>query len=171
MKRVLLGGLACALFASAVGGAESRTLRSTLAPTVLAQASEIPMPTLSPIPDPAFNQQSTFYTPSNVTGQAYPGATLGSPIVGQPVSLYSNVRYHGTRNIAPCAVPTVIQVPDPCNKRNCCNNCVAVQVCVPPCEPCDIKVTRSGNKVRYDYGKYSVVVKTVGDHVVVHYGD
>ena len=167
MKRTILSGLAVALLAGAVGGAEGRTLRSTLAPTLLGQASGIPMPSqLSPIPDPAFNQYPAYLPPSGAVDPTY-----GSQIIGQPMELYSNVRYLGTSNISQCAVPTVIQVPDPCNRDKCCKTCVNVQVCVPPCDPVKVKVTRDGNRVRYDYGKYSVVVRTVGDHVVVHYGD
>jgi len=124
--------------------------------TFAAQSGGIPMPSpLTPVPDPSFSQYN------------------GAPVVvsAQPAELFSDVRYHGTRNIAPCAVPTVVQVTDPCAKRSCCKSCVNVQICVPPCDPTCVKVTRDGNHVRYEYGKYSVVVKTVGHHVVVHYGD
>jgi hypothetical protein len=165
MSRVLMSGLAVALLASVAVAGDGRTLRSAIAPTLLAQ-NGIPMPSpLSPVPDPVYSQHPGYSTP------AFGGSTLGYPVDGQSAELFSDVRYHGTRNIAPCAVPTIIQVPDPCNRDKCCKSCVNVQVCVPPCEPQRVKVTRDGNRVRYDYGQYSVVVKSVGNHVTVHYGD
>jgi hypothetical protein len=61
-------------------------------------------------------------------------------------------------------------VVDPCDK--CCKRCVNVEVCAPPCAPCDVKVTRDGNRVRYEYaGGYAIVAHTVGDHIVVRYHD
>ncbi|WP_010584743.1 hypothetical protein [Schlesneria paludicola] len=157
MKSAFFSGLAVLLTASFVVAGESRIARTAVpavTPILLGQASDIPLPSaISPVPDPAFSGTTAF------------------PVSSQPLELFQDVRYRSTRNIAPCAVPTVVQVPDPCNRDRCCKTCVNVQICVPPCEPCDIKVTRDGNRVRYDYGKYNVVIRTVGNHVVVHYGD
>ena len=166
MKKMMFCGLALALMATVVVAAEGRALRSAvstaIAPTLLTQSSSIPsaLP-LSPTPDPLYSPTNQYVDPG----------MSGYPAVGQPLTLFADVRYHGSRNIAPCAVPTIIQVPDPCNKDKCCKSCVNVEVCVPPCDPKKVCVTRDGNKVRYDFGKYAVVVKTVGDHVVVHYWD
>ena len=190
MKRMLLSSLALALMASITLAAEGRLVRSSLStsrsPALLSQANDIPVPALSPVPDPAFAQSNPVYTPTNPTTTNYPptanapafvvpapGSSSPAPgysSVGQPIELFSDVRYRGTRNISPCAVPIIVQISDPCNKDRCCKTCVNVQVCVPPCDPKCVKVTRDGNRVLYDFGKYEVVVKTVGNHVVVHYG-
>ena len=157
MKNVFFSGLAVLLATSFVVAGESRIARSAVpavSPVLLGQVTDIPLPSpISPVPDPAYSS-STVY-----------------PISSQPLELFPDVRYRATRNIAPCAVPTIVQVPDPCNRDRCCKTCVNVQICVPPCEPCDIKVTRDGNRVRYCYGKYSVSIRTAGNHVVVHYED
>jgi len=108
--------------------------------------------------------------PYSGTVQPYPAIIQPSgPVVGLPVPLFSDVRFRATRNIAPCAVPTIIQVADPCDKY--CKRCVNIEVCAPPCNPKDVKVTRDGNRVRYDYGKYAIVAHTAGDHIVVRYHD
>ncbi len=176
MKKTLFGGLALVLMSSIMVAAEGRSVRSSVPASVsvalLGQASEIPMPVpLSPVPDPLYYQPGEMpqYQPPAPSYSAAPYTI--TPSVAQPVELFQNVRYRGSRNIAPCAVPTVIQVADPCSRGDCCKSCVNVQVCVPPCDPATVKVTRDGHKVRYDFGKYAVVAKTVGNHVVVHYQD
>jgi|GEM_PF-1389478 hypothetical protein len=181
MKRMLFCGLAISLVTSVVVAAESRGLRSvsaaSIAPTLLTQASDLPspMPELSPTPDPLYSQpHTTQYQPTPTPDpafSAYPVPMQSYPVVAQPLELFPDVRYRAQRNIAPCAVPSIIQVPNPCIKDRCCKTCVNVEVCVPPCEAKKICVTRDGNKVRYDYGRYAVVVKVVGNHVVVHYED
>jgi hypothetical protein len=171
MKRTLLCCFSVALMATVVGAAEGRSLRATLAPALVGQVNDIQVPPqLSPIPDPGY-ATSNQYSPSPYSVQAPMTGPSGYAISGAPVEIYQNVKYRAVRNIAPCAVPTIIQVPDPCNKDACCKTCVNVQVCVPPCEPCKVKVTRDGKNVRYDYGKYSVSVRSIGHHVVVHYED
>ena len=100
-----------------------------------------------------------------------PGAAApmpsGTVVIGTPITLYGNVKYKDRRNIAPCAVPMIVEVPDPCNP--CC--CVAVQICVPPCgTPC-ITTSKCGTKVKYDYGKYAVEIATRKNRVVVDYDD
>ena len=178
MKKMLFGSLALAFLASIVAAGEGRVLRSSsisVTPVLAAQVSEIPLPApLSPTPDPAYSgysQPLNQYPSSPYPGMGDSFGAQGYPVASQPIELFRDVRYHGSRNIAPCAVPTIIQVSDPCNRDRCCKTCVSVQVCVPPCDPQKIKVTRDGDRVRYDYGKYAVVVKTVGHHVVVHYQD
>lgn len=178
MKKAVLLSLGFAMVASLAVAGEGRGIRSSfpasIAPALVGQSGDIAVPpALSPTPDPA-------YAPAGqVPGSVYspaPYGTAHSPIVsgpsyGAPVEIYQNVKYRATRNIAPDAIPTIIQVPDPCNKDACCKTCVNVQVCAPPCEPCKVRVTRDGSNVRYDYGKYAVNVRSIGKHVVVHYED
>ena len=93
------------------------------------------------------------------------------------------VKYKDLRNIAPCAKPLIVAVPDPCAckcKRSCdpCAPCappkmVSVKICVPSCTcgpPC---VTRSkcGKYVRYDFGKYAVDIRSKKGYVEVDYDD
>lgn len=92
-----------------------------------------------------------------------------------PMALYHCVRYDDRDNIHPCAVPMIVSVPDPCacsNPCSCCTpSCVQVQICVPPCGCPEIKRSRHGNKVKYDYGKYEVEIKSKDGVVYVDYDD
>ena len=178
MKKMLFLSLSVALMATAVGAAEGRAVRSalSLAPILAGQVNDIALPPqLSPVPDPGYAPSGQLplnqYSPNPYSAVPSVGVPSGYAISGGPVEIYQNVKYRAVRNIAPCAVPTVIQVPDPCNKDACCKTCVNVQVCVPPCEPHKVKITRDGKNVRYDYGKYAVNVRSIGNHVVVHYED
>jgi len=149
--------------ATAAMGADGRTARSSGlslgGPTLLSQVqgTELPMPAaLSPVPE-----------------VQYSGPVSGLPVMAPTVELYQNVKVRGERNIAPCAKPIIVQVPDPCACQSACcpTPCVNVQICVPECGcPC-VKVTRCGNKVTYDYGKYSVDVVSARGRVVVDYDD
>lgn len=170
-KKMMFCGIALMFAASLCTAADGRSLRTVLAPALFGQAATITLPAplssaaavLQPTPDPAYSSPAVVYDPS----QPIPSGT----VIGQPVELYRNVRYRAERNIACDAVPTIIQVADPCNKTNCCKNCVFIQVCMPPCEPKCVKCSRDGDAVRYDFGKYAVVARSVGDHVVVRYHD
>ena len=91
-------------------------------------------------------------------------------------ALFPCVKYRDVRNIAPCAVPVVVQVPDPCACRDRCNPCaprpcVNVQICVPQNGCPTVCVTRHGNKTRFDYGKYAVDVVSINGKIVVDYDD
>lgn len=178
MKRTLLLSLFVGMVAPMVGAGEPRVVRVThplsLAPALMGQNDIALPPPLSPVPDPGYAPSTQYapsapYSPSPYPVQA--PAPSGYVISGAPVEIYQNVKYRAPRNIAPCAVPTIIQVPDPCNKDACCKTCVNVQVCVPPCDPHKVRVTRDGRNVRYDFGKYAVSVRSIGNHVVVHYED
>ena len=159
-KFVVCALLGMAVMTSAASGAEPRTLRlvSKLqqTPTLLTQV-DLPMPApLSPTPIVQYN-----------------GPVTGMPVMTSGVELYHNVKYRGERNIACAAKPIIVQVPDPCAcKNSCCPTpCVNVQICVPECGcPC-VKVTRCGNKVTYDYGKYEVSVLSAHGRVTVAYND
>jgi hypothetical protein len=121
---------------------------------------------------PSGQSPNPLSTPTLTPQPQYPVITQpGYSVVGQPMELFRDVRYRGQRNVAPDAVPTILQVADPCNRDRCCKTCVNVEVCAPPCDPKCVRVTRDGNKVRYDFGRYEIVIKSVGDHLVVHYGD
>jgi len=106
----------------------------------------------------------------------------GHAHAGQAVELFHCVEIEDPENIAPCAVPKIIMVPDPCachNPCGCCEvKCVAVKICVPPPNPCAcgcrhevVKCKKGGRKQKYDYGKYSVEVTVKDGYVKVDYDD
>lgn len=71
----------------------------------------------------------------------------------------------------------IVSIVDPCwkpSKCGCCRpapRCVQVKICVPPCGcPC-VKVSKDGRRVKYDYGKYSVELKSKNGKVTVDYDD
>lgn len=85
----------------------------------------------------------------------------------ETIKLYENVRVRDTKNIAPCAVPKIVQVKDPCDE--CCK--IYVEICVPPCGCETVKCYRHGDRIRFIYGEYSVDVTTRRHDVVVNYND
>ena len=159
-KLVACALLGLAVMATASNAAEPRSGRliSLLqnSPTLLSQV-DLPMPApLSPVPE-----------------VQYSGPVTAMPSMPANAELYHCVRYRAERNIAPCAVPIIVQVPDPCAcKNSCCPTpCVNVQICVPQCGcPC-VKVTRCGDRVCYDYGKYEITVTSARGKVFVDYRD
>lgn len=104
-------------------------------------------------------------------------------VAGQAVELFHCVEIEDPDHIAPCAVPKIIMVPDPCACRHhcgCCDTkCVAVKICVPPPNPCacgcgaheEVKIRKGGRKQKYDYGEYSVEVTVKDGYVKVDYDD
>jgi len=114
-------------------------------------------PMASPTPMPAPIVIAPQSTPENV---AVPVQTLHvAP------ALYQNVKVRQGWKAHPCAVPMQVAVTDPCNP--CCQVCV--EICVPPCAVADIRCTRRGNGVVYDFGKYEVEIKQRGELLVVDY--
>jgi len=123
---------------------------------------------IQPMPDPV----------ATGTPVAEPGAQP-VPVQQAAVPLYQHVRYRDERNIAPCAIPQIVMVKDPCPPPcDPCNRCatppvqcVAVEICVPPCSECPPKVTckRGGAYVKYDYGKYRVEIRSKKGVVTVDY--
>lgn len=123
--------------------------------------------------------------PDAVSAQGdYSGSAVGGPAVGATpvptqsvaIPLYHCVKYKDQRKIAPCAVPMIVMVKDPCAKCDRCNPCaapacVAVQICVPPCSTCPPKVCckRGGEYVCYDFGKYRVEIRSKNGVVKVDY--
>lgn len=102
----------------------------------------------------------------------YP-AEHGNFVEGAAIPLYTNVRYKDLHEMAPCAVPKIIAVKDPCaNPNNCCGpQCVYIQICVPSCGCELISCRRNGDRIRYDYGKYAVDVRIKRNHIEVDYQD
>lgn len=116
-----------------------------------------------------------------------------------PIELFSCVEYEDKHNIHPCAVTKIVAVKHPgkkkchsgflglsCGKCNlCCDTCdscgscdsccepacVYIQICVPPCDCADVKISRNGTKVKYDYGEYEVEIKSKDGIVKVDYDD
>jgi hypothetical protein len=128
-------------------------------------------PALQPIPEAQAIEPASGPMP-DVGAQPIPTASSVVP-------LYHNVRYKDEKNIAPCAVPQIVMVKDPCPPAcDPCNpcatppvQCVAVQICVPPCSPCPPKITckRDGAYVKYDFGKYRVEIRSRRGRVTVDY--
>jgi hypothetical protein len=97
----------------------------------------------------------------------------GAAPVGGPIGLYHCVKYSDVRNVHPCAVPTIVQVTDPCwDPDSCCPpTCVSVEICVPPCACLEVKHSKDGRKVKYDYGEYEVELVSRNGKVFVDYDD
>jgi len=113
-----------------------------------------------------------------LTQNSIPPAPAGSsqaiePTADQPIELYSCVKYKDHHNIHPCAVSKIVAVQDPCYDPCSCGppQCVYVLICVPPCGCERIKVSRHGRKVKYDYGKYEVEIKSKRGVIYVDYDD
>ena len=95
------------------------------------------------------------------------------PVSTQKVELFKCVRVQDVRNIHPCAVPKIVSIANPCYDPcdACSERCVNVQICVPPCGCPDVKVSRRGTRVKYDYGKYAVKITSRRGVVTVNYDD
>ncbi|MSR57261.1 MAG: hypothetical protein EXS05_06285 [Planctomycetaceae bacterium] len=143
----------------------------------LGQAVEFGPPT--PItPGDSAADDSLLPTETEVFTQPAPAGTPGmAPIplaTANVVELYSGVRYRRERNIAPCAVPMIVMVKDPCERPRCrTGKCVCVEICVPPCSTCPPRVCcrRGGEVVIYDFGKYRVDIVSRRGNVTVVYRD
>lgn len=110
-----------------------------------------------------------------------PESIVHSPIVQgpihydhAPIPLFTRVKYVDRREAHPCAITKIIKVNNPCvsrraRKLSCTDECVYIEICVPPCGCEDVKCRRNGDRVRYDYGKYKVDVRIKNGFVVVDY--
>lgn len=115
--------------------------------------------------------------PTPVPQNALPPSPGGAPLpmvappAAGPIALYDCVKYRQCRKIAPCAVPMVVSVKDPCSLPcDCCEKCVNVEICVPQCEcPPTVTTCNNGCKVRYDFGKYAVNITSRRGVVIVDY--
>jgi hypothetical protein len=122
---------------------------------------------LQPPPEPV---------PSPMPSAALPSAPLDrqlsyGSIVSEPVSLYPHVRVKDGDDVAPGAVPIVVAVRDPNTCRKEPAGLVFVQVCVPTCPLCKVRVNRWGTEVKLDYGKYEVEIRSRNGLVTIDYDD
>lgn len=87
--------------------------------------------------------------------------------------LFPHVKYKDLKEMAPCAVPKIITVKDPCacDDGCCAPQCVCIQICVPQCGCEEVTCKRHGDRIRYDYGKYAVDVRIKKGHIEVDYQD
>lgn len=118
--------------------------------------------------------------PAPGIGGSVPPGPISANAQPMPMSsgmpLYDCVKYHDRHNIAPCAVPMVVAVKDPCAKKDACGccappKCVMVKICVPNCGCPKVCCKHDGARVRYDYGKYAVNITSKHGVVVVDYDD
>lgn len=125
----------------------------------------VPMP-----PTPAIESQyggESTYSPALTEGTYGPMMIEGTPLPASPVAcLYPHVRVRDPNRIAACSVPTIIQVPDPCNP--CC--CVYIEVCFPTCCCPEVSFGPRGRRIIFDFGAREVVVTSrAGGIVWVNY--
>ena len=89
--------------------------------------------------------------------------------------LFHCVKVKDAHHIAPCAVPKIVEIVDPCWKPDPCNPCckapcVRVQICVPDqCCPPTVKCSKDGKHTKWDFGKYAVEVRSKKGYVEVDY--
>lgn len=112
-----------------------------------------------------------------------------------PIELYPCVSYDDRDEMHPCAVETIVGVPDPSSVKHpfywlvgdappefCSTGCgtcacclkpqVYVLVCVPPeCPMPEPRISHNGRHYTYDFGKYSVAVKLQRGAIEVEYDD
>lgn len=142
----------------------------TAAPIPVPQASyqpdagthySVPMP-----PAPSIESQyggESVYSPALSEGTYGPMLIQGAPLPSSTIPcLYPNVRVFDPHKVAHCAVPTIIQVPDPCNP--CC--CVYIEVCFPACRCPEVSFGPRGRRIRFDFGVREVVVTSRANGVV-----
>ena len=140
----------------------------------------VSFPSLQPAPPPAPAADGVVVPEGVVVphGAAMPYGVMATPdpLAGGAVPLFHAVRYKDLDEMAPCAVPMIIQVPDPCachDPCNCCApQCVSIQICVPPCGCAPrIKSNRRGDRIEYCFGEYSVDVRVKRGYIEVDYQD
>jgi hypothetical protein len=97
---------------------------------------------------------------------AYPPPAMHAYPAGPPPVLFTDVKVRHPRKIHPCAVPTLVEVPDPCDP--CCT--VLVEICAPPCELRCVKPHGLlKRQTRFDYGEYKVDIIPRGDRLIIDY--
>ncbi len=122
--------------------------------------------------------------PSAGFAPGLPSYPVGPGMGADGFPLFPRVEVEDRDHIHPCAVPTVVQVLDPCSVERrglfhhrrvvgcdaCGPQCVYVEICAPPGCP-KVKVSKDGRKVKYDYGDYAVEVESKDGYVQVDYDD
>jgi len=131
-------------------------------------------------------QQVSLQTPTLAVQDAPPAPSGGpddvAPKDTRPaITLFRCVEYVDVDEMAPCAVPMIAQVPDPCARRNpcqcrcqcCCPKMVYVKICVPRhCCPPRIEIKDDGREYVYRFGgDYHVDVRVRDGFIEVDYQD
>lgn len=150
---------------------------------------EAPAPIVLPVPHPGFRGPRLPAPPvpvlpvPRVNGPALPGPAVLDPhtrfdygeLIECEVPLFTRVRVKDRDNIHPRSVDLVIAVKDPNTCERSCTCCekrsVFVPICVPPCSPERIKVSRDGSRIELDYGDYEVDISSRRGLVTVDYDD
>lgn len=96
-----------------------------------------------------------------------PGHIICDASAGGYLTLYPKVRVVQSRKIAPCAVPKIVSVPDPCDPCK----VVFIEICVPPCACEHVECSPRKNRTVFNYGKYAVNVTERHGMLVVNYDD
>lgn len=131
------------------------------------------------VPNP--NSGPVLYSAPTLLGDVPPAPVAdgshGTVVHSAPIQLFNCVKYKDLDEMAPCAKPRIIQVPDPCPSQ-CCDpcaccqpRCVYIQICVPPCGCEEVKTNKSGDRIKYDFGEYSVDVRIKKGYIEVDYQD
>lgn len=155
-----------------------------LAPSAF-YAADVPAPSFAPLESlvevyepmiervPLYRETQLLPAPPGLT--PIPEGDWSLPPTGSPqyfampspvIELYQRVRVHEPFRKHPRAVPMLVAVPDP---RRGCEGCVYVEICVPPCDCPDIRCSRRGNRIVYDFGRHAVVVTSRLGVVHVNY--
>lgn len=126
----------------------------------------------------AFAGSASAAGPSFVSYEGHVPPSPDPVAAGAPVELFHCVKYKDLDEMAPCAVPMIVQVKDPCptccDPCSCCApKCVNIKICVPACQCCppEIKCRKDGERVRYDFGKYAVDIRVKKGYIEVDYQD
>ncbi|MEZ6121899.1 MAG: hypothetical protein R3C49_01845 [Planctomycetaceae bacterium] len=156
----------------AVVAAAPLTAQEPLSPIAIPdQRVFSPVPEAHSLPPSADVDFGEPYIPDS---QPFHGEIVQGPVYvdSAPIPLFTKVRYVDKREMHPCAVTKIVQVNNPCSsKHGCtsCNDCVFIEICVPPCAREDVVCRRDGDRVRYDYGKYKVDIRVRRGYIVVDY--
>jgi hypothetical protein len=143
-----------------------------------------PAPLTIPVPDPTFDGPRLPAPPMPVHPIPPVNAPAGhhshsqfhyGEFIDCPVPLFTRVRVKDRDNIHPRAVDLVIAVKDPNSCHHVCTCCekrsVFVPICVPPCPPRSIEVSRDGSRIELDYGDYEVDIRSRHGVITVDYDD
>ena len=94
-------------------------------------------------------------------------------VVTCPVPVFTQVQIKSVGEIAPHAVPTRVAVRDPNlgRFRSCVEQLVYVEVLAPPYPAQRVRVSPCRTRIRLDYGRYEVTIKSGNGVVTVEYND
>ena len=135
----------------------------------------LPLPALSqpPVPLPAVPLSSI-----PLSSIPQPGSFDHLPhqlgqVVTCPVPVFTQVQIKSVDEIAPHAVPTRVAVRDPNlgRFRSCVEQLVYVEVLAPPYPAQRVRVSPCRTRIRLDYGRYEVTIKSGNGVVTVEYND